>query len=132
MKRLTHAFVVAYLAVQVCLPLPGLLRDKFATRGNFSWNMYADTYTCSVLYTVHGPDGRILPVEYDAQFRREAASTRILHRDTLPAFHRWLCRDRPSGAQLHGLVSCRLNDGPWTDLLRPGADLCRPIVGGAE
>ncbi len=125
-------FVAVYLAFQLLLPLPGLVRDKLATRGNFSWNMYADTYTCSVLYTVHELDGRIRTVDYDAQFRNEVSSTRILHRDTLPSFHRWLCRELAPGEELWGLVSCRLNDGPWIDLVRPAADLCSPAERGVE
>ena len=125
-------FVAAYLAFQLLLPLPGLVRDKLATRGNFSWNMYADTYTCSVLYTVHEPDGRIRTVDYDAQFRNEIFSTKILHRDNLPSFHRWLCRELAPGEELRGLVSCRLNDEPWIDLARPATDLCSPEGRGVE
>ncbi len=125
-------FVAVYLAFQLLLPLPGLVRHKLATRGNFSWNMYADTYTCSVLYTVHEPDGRIRTVDYDAQFRNEVFSTKILHRDTLPSFHRWLCRELAPGEELWGLVSCRLNDGPWIDLVKPASDLCSPDGRGVE
>ena len=123
---------MVYLAFQLLLPLPGLVRDKLATRGDFSWNMYADTYTCSVLYTVHESDGRIRTVDYDAQFRNEIFSTKILHRDTLPSFHRWLCRELAPGQELWGLVSCRLNDGAWIDLVRPATDLCSPAGRGVE
>jgi len=123
-------FVAAYLAIQLALPLRGLVRDKLATRGNFSWNMYADAYTCSVAYTVHEANGQIRNVDYDAQFRGEVFSTKILHRDALPSFHRWLCRELAAGDELRGLVSCKLNDGPWIDLVRPAADLCSPAPPG--
>ena len=130
-RRTLQLFVAVYLAFQLLLPLPGLVRDKLATRGNFSWNMYADTYTCSVLYTVHDPAGRIRTVDYDAQFRNEASSTKILHRDSLPTFNRWLCGELAPGEELWGLVSCRLNDGPWVDLVSPTTDLCSPAGRGA-
>jgi len=125
-------FVAVYLVFQLLLPLPGFVRDKLTTRGDFSWNMYADTYTCTVLYTVHEPDGRIRTVDYAAEFRNEVSTTKILHRDTLPPLHRWLCRELPPGEELWGLVSCRQNDGPWIDLVSPATDLCSPDESGVE
>ena len=119
-------FVAAWLLGQLALPLPGLLRDRTETRGNFSWNMFADGYTCNVRYAARDGAGGERVLDYDGFFRDEASSAKALHRDVLPEFHAWLCREKlPAGSQLRGLVSCSLNGGPWIDLVPPNTDLCR-------
>jgi hypothetical protein len=120
-----HGFLAAYLVLQLALGLRGLLLDRFDTRGDFSWNMYTDRYTCSMLYIAHDAEGRGRDVPIDRQFRNEVSSTKVMHRDALPAFHAWLCDEiGPEETRLTGLVSCSLNGGPWRDLVDPTADLC--------
>ena len=129
----THLLVAAYLALQLALPLPGLLRDKHETRGDFSWNMYAHDYACSIAYTVHGADGALRALDFEAQFRNSMSSSKVLHRDVLPRFHAWLCAERLGPSEsLRGLVSCQLDGGPWTDLVDPTADLCAAARIGAD
>ena len=123
-------FVVAFLAFQLFAPLGGLFRSKQATRGNFSWNMYADSYRCSILYTLREPDGRIRTIDHRSYFRNRASSMRVFHRDVLPAFHAWLCQEQTG--RLEALVSCSENGGPWLDLVDPAVDLCAPAERGID
>jgi len=128
-KRSGHAalqiLLATYLLAQILLPLHGLATDKIDSRGDFSWNMYSDDYTCTVAYTLHAPGGASRPLDYDRWFRDAPSSTRVLHRDRLPALHAWLCEHVvPDGGSLTGLVSCSLDDGPWIDLVDPARDLC--------
>lgn len=118
-------FIVGFLALQLLLPLPGLLRDKRDSRGNFSWNMYADTYTCSVLYVVREEGGMIRSLDHRAYFR-DGDPTSIFHRDALPAFHAWICEsiETRGAGHVEALVTCSANGGPWIDLVEPAAAIC--------
>jgi hypothetical protein len=119
-----HLFILVYLALQLGFPIRGLVVDKLANRGNFSWNMYAHDYECSVAYTAHATDGTVREIDFEGVFRNKPSSTKLLHRDSLPRLHAWLCAGLANDERLAGLVSCRLNGGRWTDLVDPTADLC--------
>jgi hypothetical protein len=123
-----NAFIVAFLALQLGLPLRGLLTDKYQTRGDFSWNMYSQHYRCAVHYYQIPPGGT--PRELDARsaFARPEKATHLLHRDVLPWFHAWLCREaaRATGerVELRAHVECKLNDEPPAVLVDRSVDLC--------
>ena len=123
-RLLTQFFIMAYLAVQLLVPLRGLVQDKFETRGNFSWNMYSRRYSCGTAYTLHA-DGVVRSIDLALYLRGQ--TPKAFHRDTLPRFHAWLCDelDAQRGTRLIGAVAfCRIDDGPRVDLVRPGIDIC--------
>lgn len=124
-RRATLLAIAVYFAIQLALGARGLLLPRDATRGDFGWNMYSDRYRCAVNYTLHDEAGRVRRLDFESHFADSLHSSKVLHRDRLPRYHRWLCeRHVPRGSELHGLVSCRVNDGAWQDLVRPGVDLC--------
>jgi hypothetical protein len=124
-RRATLLGIGLFFLIQLTLGVRGLLLPREVTRGDFSWNMYSDLYRCAVHYTVHAPTGHVLPIDFEAHFADPIHSSKLLHRDRLPRYHRWLCEKHvPAGSELHGLVSCKTNDGPWNDLVPPGTDLC--------
>jgi hypothetical protein len=126
-----QVFLALYLGLQVLLPLRAMLRDKRATRGDFSWNMYADAYSCSILYTARDDEGRTAPVDPRSYFPNHASMMKVFHRDVLPEFHEALCADLGS-PHVEGRVTCSANGGPWIDLVRPGVHLCSAPRFGVE
>jgi hypothetical protein len=131
----TSTLLSGYLAVQLLLPLRGLVFDERATRGNFSWNMYSRRYACSAVYSWIDEAGRVHPLHPEDYVRNAAWADRLYHRDVLPEFHAWLCREldvTARGGRLEALVTCRVGSGPWTDLVRPGADVCTEPGGGVR
>ena len=57
MTTARNTLLITFLAFQLLLPLRGFVRDRFESRGNFSWNMYSETYTCRLKYEMLTPDG---------------------------------------------------------------------------
>jgi hypothetical protein len=125
--RATDAFLVAFLAVQVLLPVRGFVQDKRQTRGNFTWNMYSKDYDCTVEYDLVRPDGTSESIRLGRFFNRRSHVNRVYHRRMLPEFHRWLCdhfREEQALGEIHGRLDCSLNGGPETPLVQPGVDIC--------
>ena len=134
-RAATNAFIVAYLCVQLLVPLRGLLMDKSDTRGDFSWNMYAGRYTCLTSYMIRTPGGMPQIVDHRPYFKREKSSGKIFHRDVLPVFHAWLCdelHDALDPARLEAWVSCRTDEEPTQALVLPGTDICAAAEHGGE
>lgn len=124
---LRNLAVAAYLAVQLLLPLNGLLHDKTETRGDFSWNMYSQDYSCSRRYVLLTPDGRGELLDLDAYFATDIGSQRVCHADRLGRFHDWLCAEleqRGRAGVLKAGIEARLNYGDDVTLLERYADLC--------
>ncbi len=127
MSPLRNFLIVAYLVIQVALPLRGFLFDKYDTRGNFTWNMYSKQYRCGVRYarlTERGPE----LFDHREFFRRDRVVMRVFHRDVLPEFHKYLCEEalgQPENpAYIQGSVKCQLNDKPPQELIQPEANIC--------
>ena len=122
-----NLFILAYLGVQLFLPLRAFFNDKLETRGDFSWNMYSQRYQCQAVYSLTTPDGKTHPMHHEKAFRRSDRSQAVLHRDRLPAFHAWLCDEaRRNGAlgSIHATVRCSVNIERGMDLIEPDVDLC--------
>ena len=122
-----NLFIIAYLIVQLALPLRGLLYDKFKTRGNFSWNMYSMIYGCRTQYRLDTPQGETRWLRHEEYFKLPDHYMDVSFRDTLPKFHGWLCNElRRQGelGTLRGYSTCTFNLGPRTELVNPNVDLC--------
>ena len=122
-----NLFILAYLGVQLFLPLRAFFYDKLETRGDFSWNMYSQRYQCQAVYSLITPDGTTHPMRHEKAFRRSDRSYAVLHRDRLPAFHAWLCEEaRRKGAlgSIRATVRCSVNIERGVDLIEPDVDLC--------
>ncbi len=127
MSPLKNILIIAYLAIQVALPLRGFLFDKYETRGDFTWNMYSKQYRCGIRYatlTERGPE----LFDHREFFRRERVVMRVFHRRVLPEFHKYLCEealgDPQSPAYIQGSAKCQLNDKPHQELIRPQVNIC--------
>ncbi len=137
MRAAWNVLIAGFLLVQLALPLRGLLLDKYQTRGDFSWNMYSQHYRCSVRYEQLLPDGTAHELDVRAAFPRRDKASHVVHRDTLPRFHTWLCREAElrtagRGARLRARVACRLNERPEALLVDPGRELCPATRAAAE
>jgi hypothetical protein len=113
MSHIRSLAVLGWVLVQLLLPARGLLSSKFDSRGNFSWNMYADVYGCHVLYSLTDATGRTIALPLQQYFNRPDQLHMILHGDVLPRFNEWLCaelqREGKTG-RVRAEVRCRLND----------------------
>ncbi len=130
-----NLFIAAYLMIQVTLPLRGCLYEKFETRGNFSWNMYAYSYECTIQYRVDTPEGETLWPKHKDHFKREGNTGNAFFSDNLPEFHRWLCdKFRYEGKleSMQGYVICSLNGGPYRELVDRSVDLCTALNYGVR
>ncbi len=123
-----NLFIVAYLIIQLFLPLPGILYDKFETRGHFSWNMYSVRYSCRTQYRLDTPAGKTHWPRHEDYFNLPELSTRVFFGDVLPEFHRWLCdkfRRQGKLGSLRGYAICILNNRLKAELVDRGVmDLC--------
>lgn len=118
--------VIAYLAVQLALPVRGLFLDKLETRGNFSWNMYSQRYECDARYFQLMSDGRSVRINADALVRGGRLGS-VCHRDRLPRFHAWLCREarrRDPGSTVRGGVRASHNLGAFRRMVDTATDIC--------
>jgi hypothetical protein len=123
----TNIFLLLFLGVQILLPIRGFVSDKFETRGNFTWNMYASKYSCQAGYTLVRSNGEKIPIDVRRKFRREGQLGKVSHLDVLPSFHAWLCSDleqRGERGRLFGTVTCRLNEGAPRKLVSDTVNLC--------
>ena len=121
-----NLFIIAYLIVQVALPLRGCLYDRFDNAGEFSWNMYTYLYTCEYGYRLDTPGGETRWPRDEDYFNRPTRA-QFLHADSLPEFHRWLCdkfRRQGEMGTLRGYRNCFINDGPEVSLVDSSVDLC--------
>ena len=122
-----NLLILAYLGIQLFLPLRAFFHDKLETRGDFSWNMCSQRYQCQAVYSLTTPDGKTHPMHHKKAFRRSDRSHGVLHRDRLPAFHAWLCDEaHRNGAlgSIYATVRCSVNIERGMDLIEPDVDLC--------
>jgi hypothetical protein len=126
-RKRTNLFLILFLGVQILLPIRGFLLDKFETRGNFTWNMYASRYSCTAGYALVRSSGETVEIDMRKLFRRKGQRGKVSHLDVLPVFHAWLCDDlerRGERGRLLGSVTCRLNNGPPRKLVKEKVNLC--------
>ena len=123
---LKNAFIIAFLSIQLIVPLRGFIWDRFDTRGDFSWNMYADDYFCLTSYRLISSGGEERRIDFWRFFNTPARSPRVLNRAVLSQFHAWWCRElrRTTSDPLLGRVGCQLNGGPMIALITPAVDIC--------
>lgn len=125
--RASHFFVVAYVALQLALPLRGCLVEKTQARGDFSWNMYAEYSVTSALYLLTPPNASATQLDPAQYFNRRSAVQKIFFPDRLPAFHAWLCeRLRAEGrlGRLSAEISVQAPPQAPRKLALPTMDLC--------
>ena len=125
-KRATDAFILAFLALQLALPVRGLVRGKLDSRGDFTWNMYSQRYTCDGRYYWLKPDGQALRLE-PRYMVADGRFSSVCHRDRLPRFHAWLCDEverREPGSELRGTVRAAHNLGGERHLVTASTPIC--------
>jgi len=123
----SNLLIVAYLLTQLILPIRGLVKDRFATWGAFTWNMFSQSYICTVAYTLTEPTGREVSIDIKEYFNRPEKTGRVLHRDALPHFHAWLCQRLHQAGRLGNLSAsceCRLGNDQKKQLVAADVDIC--------
>lgn len=122
-----NVFVVVFLALQLALPLRGFVYSKLESRGDFSWNMYSQQYSCRVRYLLQPPAGDEVEIDVADYTRHPDRLVGALRHDWLPPFHRWLCSSlegRGQHGELRARVTCRHDFGRWTEMIEPYGVLC--------
>ena len=127
-RRLRDLALIAFLAVQLALPLRGLFTPRVESRSHFSWNMYSRAYRCEVGYQRMTTDGRIEMIDHRSLFTRPTRASMVFHRDVLGRFHASICeRMRAQGGlrMLRGTVACTTdNEGMPVELILTNGDIC--------
>ena len=121
------AFLIAFLGVQLLVPLRGFIWDKYESEGSFSWNMYSQSYRCTVAYYTIEPDRQVRALPLDPYFARSRKISMTMHRAALVDLHAYLCAELQAEGRLgtlRGSVSCRLNDQPPRELIAVNGDVC--------
>lgn len=130
-----NLLVVAFLAVQLLLPLRGVLWSDHDTQADFSWNMYTRLYECRADYRLVDGQQRTQKMDIPRFFRAPDRYMTVYRRDTLPRFHAWLCeehRKRGEPGNIVATVRCSANQGPYVALVRPVHDICSAPDYGVE
>ena len=126
-RILANVAVAAYVLVQLLLPLRTVGQDFFDTEGYFSWNMFANEYSCTWSYTVERRGRPPRFVDLREHVREPGVVHRLFHRDSLPAVHQWLCENVVErGGRLRASVRCAMPPEGHVDLVDATADdVCR-------
>jgi vitamin K-dependent gamma-carboxylase-like protein len=125
--RHRNVLIAAYVLFQVLYPIRGLVENKFDTWGGFTWNMYSQTYTCRVQYKMVDASGQAQKLEFQKYFISRDRAARVLHRDALPEFNKFLCAqvagEGLSGRLLSG-CSCTQSGINTETLVADDTDIC--------
>lgn len=122
----TNVFLLAFLGVQLALPVRGFVKSRFESRGEFSWNMYSLRYRCERSYTRISASGERTPIPTRDILRRRSRRSSLDARERLPRLHAWICdreREDPSDV-IHAKLWCSLHGGEPVALVDPEADIC--------
>ena len=125
--RNTSLLIAGYVVFQVLYPIRGLVEDKFDTWGEFTWNMYSQTYECRTRYRLVAQSGAQQDLNLQQYFTIGNKVGRVLNRQDLPVLHAFLCeqmaREGKPG-QILGRVSCTRNKVETETLVRENVDIC--------
>ena len=126
-RRTTNWLIAAFLTFQLLYPIRGLVRAKFDTWGEFTWNMFSQTYECLGRYRLIDQAGAETDLNLRQYFVIPAKVGRSMNREDLPVLHRFLCRQtalegRPG--QIHARVSCTWNKAETRSLVQENVDIC--------
>jgi hypothetical protein len=132
-RRRTSLLIAGFLAVQAIYPIRGLVEDKFASWGEFTWNMYSQTYKCLTRYQLVDRSGARVELDLKPYFADRSKVGRVFNRGDLPVFHRFLCaqmaREGRAGPIL-ARVSCTWNEVETRPLVRENQDICAAADAG--
>ena len=126
-KPLVSLLIGGFLAVQLILPVRGVIRDTDGTRGNFSWNLHSQRLECRMSYLATYADGSVVEVDHRRFFHRRSRRVSVFQRDVLPAYHAYVCEElRKSGTlqRLEGICLCSNNGGEFESQILDSVDLC--------
>ena len=134
MRRTWRAqlFIIAYLAVQVALPVRAMILGARGIEGesrrDFAWDVYARLMRPVFAYAAVAEDGSTRPLPLADAFRVPSQYFRVLRRDRLPLFHAWLCeslqRDGRDVRVFARVAVASQSSGP-VPLARTDVDVCR-------
>ena len=126
-RRLRSIFILLFLTVQLILPLRGFLQAKPKSRGNFSWNMYSQRYSCESRYVLLTPDGRGALIQPGDYSRDPDRIGQVFRKDWIAPFNAWLCSElgrQGRLGQLKARARCWHNFRPSVELLEPYQAIC--------
>ncbi len=125
--RRFNLLIAGFILFQVLYPIRGLVEDKFETWGNFTWNMYSQTYECRTRYRLVAQSGTEQDLDLKQYFVIPVKIGQILNRTDLPVLHKFLCermaREGKPGRIL-ARVSCTKNKVETEALVRETEDIC--------
>ena len=126
-RRNTNLLIVGFLLFQLIYPIRGLVKNKFDTWGEFTWNMYSQTYVCTTRYQLADRSGARHEVNLRPYFAVPDKIGRVFNRQDLPTFHKFLCEElarEGRQGQILARVSCTKNQVQTERLVRENEDIC--------
>lgn len=126
-KWLINCGILVFVGFNLSYPLTGLHISKTETWGEFTWNMYSQTYRCGAKYYLLQDDGRAVNVDVREYLRRSGKTGHVFHRDVLPLFHAYLCEQLAAEGRsgtLKGECECSMAGGESEELVDTTANLC--------
>jgi len=126
-RRFINLLIAGYVAFQGLYPIRGLVQQKFDTIGDFTWNMYSQTYTCTRRYSFVDASGAHPVPDFGGFFRRPEKLPRAFHRDILPIFHKFLCDQiaaQGKSGRLTGFLECTRNKAESEVLVNTDGKIC--------
>ena len=125
--RNTSLLIAGFVSFQLLYPIRGLVQDKFDTWGEYTWNMYSQTYECRTRYRLMEQSGVQQDLNLRSYFVLPDKVGRVLNRQDLPVLHKFLCEqmareERPG--RILARVSCTKNKVETESLVRENEDVC--------
>ena len=125
--RNSNLLIAGFILFQLVSPIRGLVRDKFETWGEFSWNMYSQTYECRTRYRLVDQSGTQQDLNLQKYFVIPGKVGRVFNRQDLPVFHEFLCAQmvrEGRASRILARVSCTRNKVETESLVRESEDIC--------
>ena len=82
-RRTTSLLIAGFLAFQLLYPIRGLVEEKFDTWGEFSWNMYSQTYDCLTRYQMVTPSGQRVELDLKPYFSDQRKIGPLINQTTI-------------------------------------------------
>lgn len=126
-RRTSNLLIAGFLAFQLLYPIRGLIQEKFDAWGEFTWNMFSQTYECLGRYQLLEPSGAVSNLNLTQYFAIPSKAGRAMNRRDLPVLHRFLCAQtveegRPG--RILARVSCTRNKIETRSLVQENVDIC--------
>lgn len=126
-RRTTNLLIAGFLAFQLLYPIRGLVQAKFDAWGEFTWNMFSQTYECATRYRLLDQSGAVTDLDLRPYFVLPSKVGRAMNRRDLPSLNRFLCAQTAAEGRpgrILAKVLCTRNKVETRSLVQENVDIC--------